>query len=334
MNLVEGYNIAVKEYGKQVADMMRQNGIPKNFIRAACRFYIKEGVPIEQLQDDWRKWNRYILNNPRYLDDNHHYNKNVDAFVNYQEFKSEIEKASKPYICPNPIYDDGNLSIGECKTQRDARWFPIQNLAYPDENNDFCVCKKAGGYMKFIGYLNQGYRILLIYDKSRGASDPYKRMGVLMKDGILSFWSNFDKPCGTTKHMDDPIWRYIDSLPQGAQLALSRFAEGEITESKTINNMKQTKKITESQLRDMIAESVKKVLKEISLSDYDNGESMSAHYANKLDGYGDEDGNYDNDRQFPDYDSDEDRWNKLVHMKNRGILTDKEFEAIAEKIYY
>ena len=111
-------------------------------------------------------------------------------------------------------------------------------------------------------------------------------------------------------------------------------ADYPIEETKTINNMKQTKKITESQLRDMIAESVKKVLNEISLSDYDNGESMSAHYANKLDGYGDEDGNYDNDRQFPDYDSDEDRWDELVHMKNRGLLTDKELEAIAEKLYY
>ena len=112
-------------------------------------------------------------------------------------------------------------------------------------------------------------------------------------------------------------------------IEIENYMNNHLDESK-----KMTKKITESQLRDLIAESVKKVLNEISLSDYDNGESMSAHYANKLDGYGDEDGNYDNDRQFPDYDSDEDRWDELVHMKNRGLLTDKELEAIAEKLYY
>ena len=39
MKIIEGYNGAVKEYGKQVADKMIQNGIPKNFLLAACRFH-------------------------------------------------------------------------------------------------------------------------------------------------------------------------------------------------------------------------------------------------------------------------------------------------------
>lgn len=120
--------------------------------------------------------------------------------------------------------------------------------------------------MKFLAYKNQGYRILLIYDKSRNASDPYKRMGVLVKDGVLSFWDNYDKPCGTTKYTNDPIWRYIDSLPNDAQLALSEFAEGKITESKNYKNIKTKKTITESQLRDIVAESVIRVLETIDIS--------------------------------------------------------------------
>lgn len=261
MKIFEGYNMAEKEYGQEVAEIMKQNGIPKNFIQAACRFHIKEGVPVEQLQNDWKMWNRYVLMNPQYKDNTGH-NKNL-ATMSYKDFKAEIQNFQQPYLCPNPIYDDGILSIGECKTQRDARWFPLQNLAYPEENNDFCICKKAGGFMKFLGYKSQGYRILLIYDKSRSASDPYKRMGVLVKDGVLSFWDNYDKPCGTTKYTNDPIWRYIDSLPTKAQLALSEFAEGKITESKSNKNMKTKKRtITESQLRKIVAESVKYILKE------------------------------------------------------------------------
>ncbi len=33
-----------------------------------------------------------------------------------------------PFICLNPIYNDGNISIGELKTQRDARW--LQDAYY------------------------------------------------------------------------------------------------------------------------------------------------------------------------------------------------------------
>jgi hypothetical protein len=121
MILNEGYTYAVKKYGQQIADHMYRAGIPKSFIDTACRFNVEEGVPIEQLQDDCKKWNRYVLNNPSYNSKN---NNNLNYFKTYLDFKRELESAMKPFICPNPIYDDGNLSIGECKTQRDARWFP------------------------------------------------------------------------------------------------------------------------------------------------------------------------------------------------------------------
>ena len=80
-------------------------------------------------------WNRYVLNNPQYKD-NIGTNKNLSTMT-YKNFKAEIQKSQEPYLCPNPIYNDGNLSIGECKSQKDARWFPIQNLANPEGNNDF-----------------------------------------------------------------------------------------------------------------------------------------------------------------------------------------------------
>lgn len=273
MKINEGYNLAVKKYGKQIADQMYRAGIPKSFIDTACRFYTKDGVPIETLQDDFKKWNRYVLNNPPFTAQG---NNNLNVFKSYLDFKRELQRAMKPFICPNPIYDDGNLSIGELKTQRDARWFPIQNLALPDDNNDYCVSKKEGGYQQFQKYRQLGYKMLIIYDKSKPANDEFKRAFVIARDGHLDFWNNYDAPCGTTKKNNDPIWRYIDTLPHGAQIALSKFAEGtlsggEITESKTNKNMKKNVvKINENTLRKIVAESVKKVLNEGEYMGYED----------------------------------------------------------------
>ena len=275
MKINEGYNLAVKKYGKQIADQMYCDGIPKSFIDTACRFYAEDGVPIETLQDDFKKWNRYVLNNPSHTAQG---NKNLNVYKSYLDFKKELQKAMNPFICPNPIYDDGNLSIGELKTQRDARWFPIQNLAFPDDNNDYCISKKEGGYQQFQKYRLLGYRMLIIYDKSKSVNDEFKRAFVIARDGHLDFWNNFDKPFGTTKHKDDSIWTYIDSLPHEAQIALSKFAEStlserNITESKTNKNMKKNViKLNENTLRQIVAESVKKVLKEMDYADYEGND--------------------------------------------------------------
>ena len=274
MILNEGYSLAVKNYGQRIADQMYRAGIPKWFIDAACRFHVQDGVPIEQLQDDSKKWNRYVLNNHSYKDENN-YNKNLNCFKTYLDFKRELKIAMNPFICPNPVYDDGNLSIGECRTQRDARWFPIQNLAYPDNNNDFCVSKNAGGFQQFQKYKQLGYKMLIIYDKGRSVNDEFKRMFVIARNGHLDFWNHFDRPCGTTKHKDDPIWNYINSLPHEAQIALSKFAEGtlseeKITESNTKNMKKNTVKLNEQQLRQIVAESVKRVLRENYISNTDS----------------------------------------------------------------
>lgn len=222
MKIYEGYNLAIRKYGTEIADQMVDAGMPKSFIDTACRFYIEDGIPIEILQDDFKKWNRYVLNNNSFTAQG---NNNLDVFKSYSDFKRALLNAMKPFICPNPIYNDGNLSIGELKRQKDVRWFPIQNLAFPDICNDFCVGKKHGGYQQFQKYRRLGYRMLVIYDKSKSANDEFKRALVIARDGHLDFWNNFDLPCGTTKKKNSPIWGYIDSLPYEAQNALSEFAD-------------------------------------------------------------------------------------------------------------
>ena len=98
------------------------------------------------------------------------------------------------------------------------------------------------------------------------------------------------------------------------------------------------KTITESQLRQIVKESVKKVLKEyggISLSDYDN---PSIRY-NRLDG--DEmaqlsqyDAEHDgmNGKNLPEYNEREEVYHRLLKIRNQGLITDDEFERMRDVI--
>lgn len=248
MNLSEGYNSAVARYGANIADKITQAGISKNHCEAACRFY-KEGIPLERLQDDFKKWNRYIVHNTSIPNGKE---KDLRQYRTYLEFQRALQTAMRPFICPNPLYDDGIISIGELKTQKDARWFPMQNLAYPDANNDFCVCKKAGGYQQFQRYVKDGRRLFVIYDKQRKAGDEYKRVLMMSKNGQLYFWNHFDRPCGTTGDKSSKIWHYIDSLPKEAQIILSDIAVG-LKES--ITNHDRIRDIVREAIRDVLTES-------------------------------------------------------------------------------
>ena len=100
--------------------------------------------------------------------------------------------------------------------------------------------------------------------------------------------------------------------------------------------MKNTVKLNESQLRNLIAESVKKVLKEyggISLSDYDNpsvrnnrldGDEMTELF--QYDAYRD-----DMDKNFPpEYDEREQVLRTLLKMRNKGLITDNELDKMRD----
>lgn len=100
--------------------------------------------------------------------------------------------------------------------------------------------------------------------------------------------------------------------------------------------MRNTVKLNESQLRNLIAESVKKVLKEyggISLSDYDNpsvrnnrldGDEMTELF--QYDAYRD-----DMDKNFPpEYDEREQVLHTLLKMRNKGLITDNELDKMRD----
>lgn len=100
--------------------------------------------------------------------------------------------------------------------------------------------------------------------------------------------------------------------------------------------MKNRIKLNERTLKQIIAESMRKVMNEggISLADYDN---PGVRYKRMdSDAPWEQDSGYlDNAPiNYPDYEPDEERWNELVAMKNRGLLSDDELDAIRDKFGY
>ena len=70
--------------------------------------------------------------------------------LTYEQFDELIQKEQQKHICPNPIDDDGNITIGALKNKNDA---PLCTLKPPYDNDyGFCVCSEMG----FIKYSKQG----------------------------------------------------------------------------------------------------------------------------------------------------------------------------------
>lgn len=106
----------------------------------------------------------------------------------------------------------------------------------------------------------------MINDKSKALSnDNTKYVFALVKNGVVDLWNANNLPIGSTeKPYGNEAWQYIDNLPDNAQEALLTFAEQtKPRESKTNKNMKKNVvKLNENTLRQIVAESIKKVLKE------------------------------------------------------------------------
>lgn len=269
MKICENYNSAVGKYGEPLVRQMLSAGIPDKYLLSACRFHCslpKKSINILKVQ--FRQWMTYVVPFVRGVDVNN---------LTYEQFDELIRKEQQKHICPNPIYDDGNITIGEFKNKKDAALCPLKPLY--DNDYGFCVCSEMG----FIKYSKQGYRILVILDKSKALSnDNTKYMFALVKDGVIYLWNANNLPVGSTeKPFGNEAWQYIDNLPDKVQEVLLTFArQTKLTESKTNKNMKKNVvKINENTLRQIVAESVKKVLKEDTVYQMGRGEvSVDASY--------------------------------------------------------
>lgn len=233
MNLLENYNTAKQKYGDKIVSAMSNNGIPPQYLLSACRFYQCHQIPIDKLQQLFKQWMTYVVKNGSSIDVNR---------LTFKQFYQTIQKFKFDYGIPNKVYNDGTVSIGKITSAKDMSRFPV--------TNDWCI-KQPNMFQK---YKDAGYTFYII--DNRDESD-YVRYVILMvgKDG-RKYYYDLDNEQMT----QDSVLDYQSHLtPQSISFIQS------LTENKQHNtNMNKNKiRLTESQLHNMIRESVKRVLNEI-----------------------------------------------------------------------
>lgn len=159
------------------------------------------------------------------------------------------QKNNKEAYCPNPIFNNGNVSIGEFKTIEDAMNFPIQEI--------WCINRTQGN--KFNSYISKGCRLLIICDWGKSIQDPQKFVVALIsKSGKITYWDINDLPINTR--------RYENSIGNDVLIAVYAVADELYRNNNQLNcNLNMNKKLirlTESDLHQIVKESVNKVLRE------------------------------------------------------------------------
>lgn len=152
--------------------------------------------------------------------------------------------ANREKYCPNMILDTPNVSIGEFRTISECMSFPI-----PER---WCINRKEGN--KFDKYKSQGNKILIICCWDR--HDAWRFVVAIVKNGVKYFDLN-DLPMDLVR---DEFEEYL-----GADIVNKIHSINNQDNNNKLNknrNMKQTIKLTESELKHLIRESVKRVLNE------------------------------------------------------------------------
>lgn len=197
-------------------------------------------------------------------------NKSIDVNnLTFEQFHQIIQKYKSSYEIPNKIFGNGTIQIGEFKTFKETSMFPIPN--------NMCICKTNRWFKH---YQSPKSRYLLLYDSRRNDSKRY--VIAILEHGEVSyadlygneFGSSF-RDEGKTNEEQRAFNEYQQSIGKDVVSLLYNLAadtsniiddNNQIqTENKQYNknrNMKRTIRLTESELKQMIAESVKRVLSE------------------------------------------------------------------------
>ncbi len=177
------------------------------------------------------------------------------------------QKNNKEAYCPNPIFNNGTVSIGEFKTIEDAMNFPIQEI--------WCINRTQGN--KFNSYISKGCRLLIICDWGKSIQDPQKFVVALIsKSGKITYWDINDLPINTR--------RYENSIGNDVLIAVYAVADELYRNNNQLNcNLNMNKKLirlTESDLHQIVKESVYRILSEARRGDdeYVKGPDGYSHY--------------------------------------------------------
>lgn len=217
MIIFENYNNAKMKYGEPLVNMMKKQGVSDEYLDVACYLYINENISINQILDVIYDWKMYIDNDMRKI-----------QYLTFNEMIHIIFKAKQEALHPNQIYNDGKVFIGELKTSKDIKRFPIKNKwCISKDNNYFNKYKRQGDRLYLIDNFDESYYLRFI-------------IMIIHKNGDLDFW-DFDNQLIQKKYLPDLYHklsenslRFIDKLSKTIKYCNEEFNE---SYKNHINNM-------------------------------------------------------------------------------------------------
>ena len=228
-------------YGKK-AKILLGNGVPEEYISTACKFCedTSYAATIALMIKQWIKYAPIEIRN------------NIHSLT-YEQWQKTLKDVIENRKVPHCFIRTGSWRVGEFDDYEDCKLFPIPNR--------WCICQDA----KWIDtYHNKDSRLLIIYNPQ--LSDEFKYMVAEIEyNGIITFWdidnssTDFKFFPEYTRILPKKIKDYLFSvsLSNNPNKAYPKIMES-ISQSKSHKNLKRT--ITESQLRNIICESIRKIL--------------------------------------------------------------------------
>lgn len=271
MVLFENFNRAKQKYGEKIVKELSDLGLPPQYLLSACRFHNEQGTPIQTVVYQFKEWTKYVIKYSQY---------DVNR-LSYDEFLKILSQEKSKHIVPNLIWQNEIASLGRLYNAKDVQLIPVKN--------QWCIKSQRW----FDNYTSKGYVFFVIYLPKEPL--PFTFVVVAICDGDVEYYDSQDYEQfedlrgGNENNSDHEL--YQSKLPQEIvsylyNIAISQTEESkyEMDENKQYNknrNMKQTFRLRESELKRMIAESVRRALNEDTWYDA-NPHKFSDKLANAL----------------------------------------------------
>lgn len=251
MKIIENYNSTKQKYGIDLVNSLSKKGLPPQFLLSACRFVSENGVSHQHIVNLFKEWMKYVAK---------HNNADVNT-LSYEQFFDLISHEKTTHCIPNVIFCNDVASLGKLNNAKDVQSIPVKN--------QWCI-KSQKWYDK---YKSKGYDFYVIYLPKEPL--PFTFVIAAVVDGNVEYYDSNDyeqyENLGDPKQTDNSDHeKYQRKLPQEIVSYLYNIAVDQAEQiennnkEKTNENMKNAQKISlnEAQLRGIIIESVKNILKE------------------------------------------------------------------------
>ena len=263
MKINEGYKSAVYRYnsltnsedGRNFVSLLNRLGIPKEHLLWAVDNIEGEQINIHIFIQMYKEWKEYVL---QYYKKQ---NQNAPEItqLTYQEMSTIVDKCKTYWAYPNVVYNQNGITVCELKDYMDAHMLPIETT--------WCITKIPQRFEEFCGNGKKGYYII-----NNNATHPYERVLSIIINGDVEYWDADNKRMAELPDYVKRFREYEKTLPQEVKNIFYNEAanQGEKLERNNKTNKNESKnmskkntiRLTESDLKRVISESVKRVLKE------------------------------------------------------------------------